>query len=281
MIARRGLGLAATCWLLLACLCCNAAGQSFSVLTQNLGDTARKRMPPAELVITPLEADADILLLQEVPQDNPRKPAFFKLLGYPDIQCGGNKDRGTRALCIASRFPMSNLRSLVFQGREHLACAVCVTALVHGQPIQVCNVHLDPTYKGRDASGTAVYSTLDLLNQLYTEVFKETPRSRSIEELIPWLERAGLPTIIGGDFNTIFLSKAIRKLKDTGYQDTLSGRADYFTGTYRRINLPIKPRVDFIFSSPGLDAVESNVRENPRGDHNGVEAAFTLTTKSQ
>ena len=64
------------------------------------------------------------------------------------------------------------------------------------------------------------------------EIFNDTVRSRSVEELLDWL--SGFDTdyiIVGGDFNTFPLSKPIRKMTEI-FNDAMWPTKCYFTGTY-------------------------------------------------
>ena len=81
--------------------------------------------------------------------------------------------------------------------------------------------------------------------------------------------------IIGGDFNTVPFSKAIRKMGKI-YDDALWPSVDYLTGSYNKLSLPIKPRIDYIFHSPDLKRITASVIKESAGDHYPVRAVFDL-----
>jgi len=81
--------------------------------------------------------------------------------------------------------------------------------------------------------------------------------------------------IIGGDFNTVPFSKAIRKMGKI-YDDALWPSFDYLTGSYNKFSLPIKPRIDYIFHSPGLKCNTASVIKESAGDHYPIRAVFDL-----
>ena len=83
--------------------------------------------------------------------------------------------------------------------------------------------------------------------------------------------------IIGGDFNTFPFSTAIRKM-DRRYDDALLESKDYFSGTYKKLALPVQPRIDFIFHSRNIECREGAVIKEGDGDHFPVRATLFLRT---
>ena len=78
---------------------------------------------------------------------------------------------------------------------------------------------------------------------LKTELTSDTPRSMAVEEVLALLAlRPSEEVIIGGDFNTVPFSTAIRAM-DRHYDDALRFTADYFTGTYTMVAFPVKTAV--------------------------------------
>ena len=57
--------------------------------------------------------------------------------------------------------------------------------------------------------------------------------------------------ILGGDFNTFPGSRAIRVM-DRHFQDALWPGLDYLTGTYFKIDFPLRPRYRLYFSFGGV-----------------------------
>ncbi len=99
-------------------------------------------------------------------------------------------------------------------------------------------------------------------------------RSRSVEELLTWVAtHPHQDVIIGGDFNTVPLSKSIRAMGKV-FKNTLGASSDYFTGTYMKSSLPIEPRIDYIFHSQDINCGDSSVIRDSAGDHYPVRAVF-------
>jgi endonuclease/exonuclease/phosphatase (EEP) superfamily protein YafD len=85
----------------------------------------------------------------------------------------------------------------------------------------------------------------------------------------------GLPTLIGGDFNTIPGSRTIRDM-DAQFRDVLWPTAGYLAGTYHKIRFPIRPRVDYLFVSDQFSADRASVVRESAGDHYPVSAALRI-----
>ena len=114
------------------------------------------------------------------------------------------------------------------------------------------------------------------LRLLKNELVQETSRSRSVEELLSWVSAQNYEKIIiGGDFNTVPFSTAVRKMNGR-FKDTLWPGLNYFAGSYNKLSLPIKPRIDYIFHSPGLKRITASVIKESAGDHYPVRAVFDL-----
>ncbi len=117
--------------------------------------------------------------------------------------------------------------------------------MVGGRKLRVCSIHLD-RIDPIDVDQRGVHlnwgQTLSLLAR---ETMNETVRSRSVEELLKWIGSDRL--IIGGDFNTVFCSKTVRKM-EADFKDALAGTSDYLTGTYIKSGLSVAPRLDFLFT---------------------------------
>ncbi|HKJ85993.1 MAG TPA: endonuclease/exonuclease/phosphatase family protein, partial [Spirochaetia bacterium] len=147
-------------------------------------------------------------------------------------------------------------------------------AIGAGSPdaIDVVGVHLDPVRKSRDRHGFS--AAWGLVVQLVEEVTGPSVRSRMAHEIHDWVGRwSENPVVVAGDFNTVPSSTTGRFMR-RHYRDALRGTRDYRTGTYWKIYGP-KPRVDFIFHSPGLERVDAAVIREEAGDHYPVLARFT------
>ena len=60
------------------------------------------------------------------------------------------------------------------------------------------------------------------------------------------------------------------------FDDALWPSLSYLTGSYNKLSLPIKPRIDFIFHSPEIQCQEASVIKESAGDHYPVRALFNI-----
>ncbi|EFK09181.1 conserved hypothetical protein [delta proteobacterium NaphS2] len=140
-----------------------------------------------------------------------------------------------------------------------------------GRKLRLCSVHLDRIDSIDVDQRGAHLSWDEAISLLARETTDETVRSRCVKELLAW---AGSDrVIIGGDFNTVFCSKAVRKM-ETVFKDALAGTSDYLTGTYTKSGLPVAPRLDFLFYSKKLACLKAHVVRESAGDHYPVKAEF-------
>jgi len=141
-------------------------------------------------------------------------------------------------------------------------------------PLQTISVHLDPILKKRDAAGFATFWFS--LAGLAWDMVVPNRRSLAVAEMRRWLRQYEKgPIVLGGDFNTIPLTAAIRRM-GLKYTDALLGSGQYFVGTYWKISSPIRPRVDFIFHSRQITVLDAAVLPISTGDHLPVTATIAL-----
>ena len=151
--------------------------------------------------------------------------------------------------------------------------ALGATVVVGGRKLRVCSIHLD-RIDPIDVDRQGVHLNWgQALSLLARETMNETVRSRSVEELLKWVGSDRL--IIGGDFNTVFCSKTVRKMEAV-FKDALAGTSDYLTGTYIKSGLPVAPRLDFLFYSKDLTCLEARVVRESAGDHYPVWAEISF-----
>jgi endonuclease/exonuclease/phosphatase (EEP) superfamily protein YafD len=138
-------------------------------------------------------------------------------------------------------------------------------------------VHLPAFRKPRQRDGDARIGPLYGALRLAREAVTPNGRSRSVDRILEWLDDGGAPapTIVGGDFNTVPLTLAPRKMRPE-YRDSLWRSGDYLTGTYRRIAGPLSARVDFLFHTPEFAVAEAFVHPRSAGDHLPVFAEYAL-----
>ena len=264
-----------------------------TVITHNIGDSTGKQVP-VERVARLYRDDrfADVIVMQEVRSQGQMLALRRELRqrsgrDYDFVYCEriGVGILSARPLSAPRVFvaPSSPLRYGAF------AVRVGGSAVGAGSPgggssssrgagsgspgaIDVVGVHLDPVRKSRDRHGFS--AAWGLVVQLVEEITGPTVRSRMVNEIHDWVaDGARTRWSWPGDFNTVPASTTGRFMR-RHYRDALRGTRDYRTGTYWKIHGP-KPRVDFVFHSPGLERVDAEVIREEAGDHYPVLARFT------
>ena len=155
--------------------------------------------------------------------------------------------------------------------------AVLVAEIRVGQKrVLVCSVHLERVRSVKKNKEGFELPWEKAVQILKTELTSDTPRSMAVKEVLALLaSRPPEEVIIGGDFNTVPFSTAIRAM-GRHYNDALRFTADYFTGTYTMVAFPVKPRIDYIFHSAGIEVLEASVIQEGVGDHYPVRAVFNF-----
>jgi endonuclease/exonuclease/phosphatase family metal-dependent hydrolase len=240
-----------------------------SVMTFNVGtlDFSRPDMDVVGKVISK-SGIPDILFLQEVPgKESACKLSESLQLEYcMYIPCRSVKN----GLAVISRFPLSKIKS--FDSEAH--AVVAAEAEIAGRKYLLCSVHLMRIKDVRVTDAGIEVGMLAALGLFEREIMRETPRSRSVEKLLSWLSTQDYRNvIIGGDFNTVPFSRAIRRM-EAKFKDALWPSLAYFTGSYNMAPLPIAPRIDYIFYSPGIKCLSAGIIKESAGDHYPIKAVF-------
>jgi endonuclease/exonuclease/phosphatase (EEP) superfamily protein YafD len=137
-------------------------------------------------------------------------------------------------------------------------------------------VHLDHIPKERHADGRVRIAPESTLKSLYREVFTETARSASAKQILEWLEQDDFDhVIVGGDFNTVPVSRTILRMEN-GLDDALWPGPSYPVNSYVHIAFPTMVRIDYLFHSPGMAACAGEVVQKTIGDHYPVRAQFSF-----
>ena len=142
--------------------------------------------------------------------------------------------------------------------------ALEATVVLEDLKLRVCSVHLDRIEPLAEDKNGIHLGWDDAVFLLARETTAETVQSRCVEELLAWVGSDRV--IVGGDFNTVFCSKAVRKMEAV-FVDALTGSSDYLTGTYIKSGLPVAPRLDFLFHSMDLRCIKACVVRESAGDH--------------
>lgn len=266
------------CSLILVGACARDAAEdnrTLSVMSCNVGD-ATLPAPSAEMIGAAVRAAGapDILLLQEVP-GNKELEKLGSMLGYPFHAHKPYRKDARLLIAVLSRYPIEQPRIFTFSSSQDGSGFISGIIKLGTVPILVCSAHLDEVEsKRRLADGYVEQGLKTSARQIARELRGQTSRSLSVTELIDWVNAQGHETvIIGGDFNTIPLSRPIRAMS-MRFDDALWPSSDYFAGTYFKIKSPLLPRVDYIFHSPDLKVQKADVIRRSPGDHYPVRAVF-------
>jgi len=202
------------------------------------------------------------------------------LLGF-DHYVTGREMSPMSNLAILSDWPLTNPDTIRFPSTYMKPTALCAEAEVDGKKVLLCTMHLEtlnPQLGGLQQAGDERLP--GIFHIMKDEFLGETNHSRHVKQFLDWIGPKKFDEIIiGGDFNTFPLSKPIRLMTDR-FDDALWPSLDYFLGTYLRFNLPlpIKPRIDFLFHSPGLYPMEARIVRESAGDHYPIQALFVLAS---
>ncbi|MDZ7760101.1 MAG: endonuclease/exonuclease/phosphatase family protein [Desulfovermiculus sp.] len=255
----------------------------FRVMTANIGYCSLFERPSVQDWVDVLGdgPKADVVLLQDV-QNTQQVADMARKLGYTSwITDAPYRQKGSD-LAILSTRELADPMYLAFQASPSGKGALCANSAGQGKDVLVCSVHLDrvePTPQIKD--GKVDYPWLQLFAEFYREVFTSTVRSQSAGELVQWLDARGLkPIVVGGDFNTVPLSRTVRAMC-RHFDDSLWPSWDFFQGTYKPFDFPIKPRIDYLFHSPELECLESRIMPTTAGDHFPVWAEFAKHGKTR
>ena len=215
-----------------------------------------------------------LVLLQEVPNE-----AFLLAVGarlglghhaFGAYTAGGSG----YGLGILSKGPLVNKEMHLLKPNGH---AVLMAGLEMGEKrVLVCSVHLERLKAVQKRKDGFYMSWGEAFRNLRAELTSETPRSLAVDQILGLVAlKEKDEVIIGGDFNTVPFSKAIRGM-GRRYADVLWPSMDYFTGTYMMVKFPVKPRIDYIFHSEGLSVRSAGVIKEGAGDHWPVWAKISF-----
>lgn len=257
-----------------------AGGFVFSVMSYNTGNF-NAPIPTTEQVANVFRKHGlpDVLFLQDTPWLLEIKD-LAALLGLPYFVTGKTlSPRNT--LGILSRYPLHNLDVIQFREGIPRPAAMCAETRLAAKDVLLCSVHLQsPSGKVRRGRYTNEVNLAELYGVLRDELFRDTQRSRDAERFLDWLDSKHADiVIIGGDFNSFPLSKAVRTMT-ARFNDAFWPSWSYFQGTYTGLDFPLKPRLDYIFYSKGVVSVGTKVIKEAVGDHFPVQATFNLPVDS-
>ena len=232
---------------------------ALSVMTCNVGDIEGSQEPVREAVVDFLKklGDFDLLFLQEVGSKDDTE-YFSKELGLPYFVFLNDFQR-TYGIAILSKIPLLNDDWIYFKAGKRGSGAISAEIMAGDKRVQVVNVHMESVDPVSIENGKVAVNLKAVIGFVKTEICGESIRSQSARELIQWLgEKKAERVIIGGDFNTVPFSKTIQ-IMGAAFDDALWPSLAYFTGTYKKLDFPLSPRIDFFFISANLSCRDAYV----------------------
>ncbi len=251
------------------------------ILTANIGHCSLNPTPRYEEIVQVLKIkpQPDIIFLQDI-----RSPSQVQRLAhelnYP-YWCTDSSSRENSAdLAILSKEKLSQISYHPLAASRGHKGILSAQIKAGSSKIFLGCVHLDRIkHTPRLKDNEIVFSWSVLLKQLYREMFTSTVRSRSVQEIISWLNKIDKTSniVLGGDFNTVLPSLAIIKMT-RAFEDALWPSLDFFRGTYQPLDFFIKPRIDYIFHSKDLKCLSAEIIRFTAGDHYPILSVFKTRT---
>jgi endonuclease/exonuclease/phosphatase (EEP) superfamily protein YafD len=271
------------CVACLSIFCSSSSAPDLTVMTCNTGDLSAHKRPTSEKIIEAIGVSSapDVILLQEVyGEEQARILARGQGMAHFAFSFYTGKSNG---VAILSRYPLENSDTLHFAVSHTGYGAIAADIRVGKQTITVVSVHMDNVYwdmvEHRKAfkGGQVDVNVASAISFMKSEFWSDSTRKQSVQEFMEWLESRGCGTVIvGGDFNTVPLSRAVRAM-GAHFSDVLWPSLHYWSGTYKRLSFPIMPRIDYLFYSKGVECLSSAIGSISPGDHYPVLAAFMIS----
>ncbi len=217
---------------------------------------------PADDALAAIAAAApDIVCLQEL---TPKlAEAFVERLGDTYPHRIFEPRRHTQGIGIASRLPLSDTRILTLD-LPYLPVAAARVNLAAGRVNLAC-VHFIPPHSG--------FGQTDDLVRLYED--NRAIRVGQARGVLQYLDGAGGPAIVLGDFNEWPGQAALEALREAGFTDACHARRNRCGPTFpgHVVPLPALFRVDHILGR-GVEFADAAVLEAGGSDHYPVAARF-------
>lgn len=235
---------------------------SIKIMTYNIG-TIWKRSNQYDATVASIikQESPDIVLLQEA--FLPKAEKLAQLLHYKMLSIPGEKRQHVQ---ILSRYPLKLKATIKLDSYDgdgqNVVCAEVETEI--GQ-LLACSVYL--TSVRSEIEKDTWDDTAKLAMISLKEIVADTSRSKEAEELLNWLDPMEYShVVIGGDFNSLFLSKAARTMRNV-YGDSSCFNPSLFTSSHKIQGLHLPVKVDYIFLSDELSSSGTKIIKESPGDH--------------
>lgn len=247
----------------------------FTAATFNIGDSDGSP-PTMEEVVASIEnfGKPDLLFIQEAPD-----PEFLQELtgrleyGYMvhGLYTAGSQ-YSIAILCTYPLSPPSEIRSET----GTLNALISEIEFPENKTLLAGSIHLKPIEKPRDREGYVQSGIGWMAVAALRETFTRTERTAELRQIRDWAaEQKPESILLAGDFNTIRVSKTVRRMK-WFYKDSTRMSKEYFGGTYEKVHLPFYPRSDYIYFRGALRSFDPWILEETPGDHFPVGAEFYI-----
>lgn len=222
--------------------------------------------------------DADIVLLQEISPAYSQEHMPDLMDAYP-YQASQVDDTRWGNNTTLSRYPMLEIEEIDLGMADEMHLVRTVLD-VEGQPVAVYNVHL--VWPGGNPR-------LSLpVNNLYLNIllgFNDSVRNRQVKNLLRHLQDEPYPYIVAGDFNTsdhtATYQQMAAQMRDS-FIEAGSGQGKSWPVSISR-GLPglIPPlvRIDYIWHSADIQAVQAEVGPNIGSDHLPLFATLEINPR--
>jgi vancomycin resistance protein VanJ len=237
-----------------------ATGAAFRVLSYNVG-AARGLGDPEAVMGAVREADADVIVLVEARPDSLRTIGAALADSHPH-------QVGSQSVFVFSRLQLYEPRGGLVRSGAHDSLLADVE--VNGRLVALAAVHLQRTesYSGSWRGMSALVSTV--------MQYRTSTRDDAIRELSALLHGIAGPHVLAGDFNMTPSSRSYQLMR-AHYQDSHVEAGWGFGHTYPAssrtsgVSVPLL-RIDYIFHSPDVAAIQSRVARDQGSDHRAIVA---------
>ncbi len=198
---------------------------------------------------------ADVVMLQEL------SPKGAELL-REELKKDFPYHHFSEGVAILSRFPLRNPR----YERSQQGINGYLFAEVHSPcgRFQVASIHLDPL---------RIWSTREKWSLPYQLVWGHDAIHREEVRQIANSLRPGIPTILGGDFNSVS-GQPIRKFREMSYMDSFASvnkdPDEAHTLHFKLFGIKTGRRIDYILHDKSFQTIQSHVIAGTPSDHDAV-----------
>ena len=235
------------------------------VMSFNVGGSSIVHPPPIKEVVKIIKLEnPDIVFIQET-KSIKRLKKIAAALDYYFLPNTSNKKYTDAS--ILSRFPITLKEMLTLKGWNKNTQAILGEIKLKDKPILVISVHLKNIILKKDKNRHITTNILKLLEVLLRETFFENYRSIGVEQLVKNISKYNYENIIiGGDFNSVPFSKAIRKMR-TYFKDCSWLNKSFFQSSVKAKFLFFPIKVDYIFVSNNLECSGTKILQESPSDH--------------